>query len=107
MRERVTDSATALLRAIRDVVGEAAGFILEELSSRSWASVTFSGARHEIAFRLEGDGAGEAAARFLCGLGTAELSLRGHILADIAMVAEERRPDCASIRLEALTVEDA
>jgi hypothetical protein len=106
MQQPVTDAATALLRALRAGVGGAVNFVLEELRSRAWASVTFSGARHEIAFRLEGGGAGEAAGRFLSGLGAAELPLRGHIVADIALVSEQRRPDFASIRLEALTVED-
>lgn len=106
MHAQVTDSATALLRALRAAVGEACRFVLEEMTSRAWASVTFSGSRHELTFRLEGADAGETAGRFLSALGTLELPLSGHIVADIALVAEERRPDRASIRLEALTVED-
>jgi 5-carboxymethyl-2-hydroxymuconate isomerase len=107
MKEAVTDSATALLRAIRAALGDAGLFVLEEIKSRAWASITFSGARHELAFRLEGAAASEAAGRFLGSLRAAEFALRGHIVADIALVAEERRPNCASIRLEALTVEEA
>src|SRR4051812_47162364 len=52
MREGVSDAATALLAAIRGLIGGAGRFVLEELHSRAWASVTFSGARHELAFRL-------------------------------------------------------
>jgi hypothetical protein len=106
VRDGMTDAATALLRAIRGLIGDAGRFVLEELHSRAWASVTFSGARHELAFRLEGAGAGEAAGRFLSGLVAAELPLAGHIVADIALVSEDRRPDRTTIRLEALTVED-
>ena len=106
MRPPLNDATTALLRAIRGSFVSFAGFVVEEVRSRSWASVTFSGARHELAFRLDGEGAEDAAASFLDGLEAAEFDLRGHVLADIALVSEERRPGCARIRLEALTVED-
>jgi hypothetical protein len=100
------DATSALLRAVRGALESAAAFVLEEVRSRSWASVTFAGARHELAFRLEGEGAEAAAARFVTGLEAAEFALRGHVLADIALVAEERQPGWARLRLEALTVED-
>lgn len=101
------DSTTALIRAVRSAFANPCGFALEEIRSRRWASATFTGARHELAFRLEGEGAESAAENFLSGLDTAEFELRGHILADIALVAAERRPGCTEIRLEALTVEDS
>jgi hypothetical protein len=101
----LTDAASALLHALRVNFVNFAGFVLEEISSRGWASVTFRGARHELAFRLEGDGAEDLAGRFLSGLDARDLPLRGHVLADLSLVAEERRPGCARIRLEALTVE--
>ena len=80
----------------------------EELTSRSWASVTFTGARHRLRFRLEGQGAAEAADRFLAQLHEANFELRGHVLADIALLAEERLDEGALVRisLEALTVEE-
>ena len=106
MMPPITDAATALLRAVRDHFAPFAGFVLEESRSRRWASVTFRGARHELAFRLEGDGAEAAAGRFLSGLRMCDFDLRGHLLADMSLVTEERRPGCARIRLEALTVED-
>ena len=106
MSAPLNDATTALLRAVRAMLESAARFVVEEVRSRSWASVTFSGARHELAFRLEGDGAEDAAARFVAGLEAAEFPLRGHIVADIALVREERRAGCARLRIEALTVED-
>ncbi|HEX9946598.1 MAG TPA: hypothetical protein VGA98_03575 [Allosphingosinicella sp.] len=102
----MTDAATALLQAIRVHFVHFAGFVLEEIRSRRWASVTFQGARHELAFRLEGEGAEAAAGRFLSGLGARHFPMRGHLLADLSLVAEERRPGCARIRLDALTVEE-
>ena len=82
------------------------GFALEEIRSRRWASVTFRGARHELAFRLEGEGAEAAAGRFLSGLDARNFALRGHLVADVALVEDERRPGFARIRLDALTVEE-
>ena len=102
----LTDAATAFLQSIRVQLVHFAGFVLEEIRSRRWASVTFQGARHELAFRLEGEGADEAAGRFLSGLDARNFTLRGHLLADVSLVAQERRPGFARIRLDALTVEE-
>ena len=102
----MNDATTAFLRAVRARCSDLGAFVLEEIRSRAWASITFSGARHELAFRLEGRGAEDEARRFFRGLDASEFHLRGHILADIALVSEERSPGCARIRLEALTVED-
>jgi hypothetical protein len=101
------DATTALLRAVQTMLETAATFVVEEVRSRSWASVTFTGARHQLTFRLEGDGAEAAAARFASGLEAAEFSLRGHVLADIVLLTEERRPGWARLGIEALTVEDS
>ncbi|MFN3387557.1 MAG: hypothetical protein ACK40O_01395 [Allosphingosinicella sp.] len=106
MQPAVSDATGALLAAIRRRAGDAARFVMEEIRSRRWASVTFRGARHEFAFRLEGAASGDAAERFLAGLEAADFTLPGHILADIALVAQERRPGSVLIRLEALTVEE-
>ena len=83
-----------------------AGFVLEEIRTRRWASVTFQGARHALVFRLEGEGAEQAAGRFLAGLDARNFTLRGHLLADVSLIEEERRPGFARIRLDALTVEE-
>ena len=102
------DAATALLRAIRP--NHLAGFAVEELKSRGWASATFTGARHELRLRFEGEDAAAAAERLLDGLSEREFDLRGHLLADIRMVERE---DCVGphgktlvrVALEALTLE--
>jgi hypothetical protein len=102
----MTDATTAFLRAIRVTFVTFAGFAIEEIRSRRWASVTFQGARHELVFRLDGEGAEEAAARFVSALDARNFELRGHLMADVSLVAEERRPGFARIRLDALTVEE-
>jgi hypothetical protein len=104
----LNDATTAFLRAIG---GNFDKFVLtvEEIRSRSWASATFAGARHEVSFRIEGEGAGVAADAFLATLTAAEFDLRGHILADIALVSEARSDEgnLVQISLEALTMEDS
>jgi hypothetical protein len=102
----VTDSTSAFLQAIRVTFVNFAGFVLEEIRSRRWTSVTFQGARHEIVFRLEGEGAEEAAKGFLGRLDARNFVLRDHLLADVSLIEEERRPGFARIRLDALTVEE-
>jgi len=110
MRRMTEDAATALLRALCASFASFDGeFRVDELTSRGWASVTFSGARHRVSFSLDGAGAGAAADDFLEHLEEAEFDLGGHILADIALVGEERNleADRVQLSLEALTVEDA
>lgn len=111
MQPLTNDATTALLRALRARFAGFEPIVFEEITSRSWASITFTGARHDISVRLDGDGADAAAAAFLTNLEAAEFRLRGHILADIALVSKERStgPEGSPrvrIRLEALTVED-
>jgi hypothetical protein len=81
---------------------------VEPLEQTDWASVTFTGARHRLRVTLEGDGAVGAAADFLEQLPDLDLPLPGHIVADIALVAEERGDTgrYAALELEALTIED-
>ena len=99
------DATKALLRAIcRSLVG--LDPVVEEIRSRNWSSATFVGARHELRLRLRGDGA-RAAADGSDWLDPRQFNLRGHILADINLVASEPVEDGIRLRLEALTVEDA
>ena len=105
MEALINDATTALLRALRvNFVNFA--FRLEEIRSRNWASATFVGARHALTFRLEGEGAEAAAEGLAQGLDFAVTPLRGHILADLALVSQERLADGVRVALEALTVED-
>ena len=106
MNAPLNDSTTALLRAIAGAF-PGLGFTAEEVWSRNWASVTFTGARHEIAFRIEGPGAEAAAERFVSSLDAREFELRGHIVADISLAARETAAGEAWMRLEVLTVEDS
>lgn len=100
------DATTALLRAIGQAIPPDADWTIEKIASRSWASATFTGARHEIllAFRgAEGSGVADA---FACGLEERDFTLRGHILADISLAGRSREGEIDRLRVEALTVED-
>lgn len=109
MRKMSEDAATAFLRALRARFEAFCGtFRVEELVSRSWASATFSGARHRASFILSGPGALAAADEFVATLDEAEFDVRDHILADLSLVSRESDEEASRvrIRLEALTVED-
>ena len=82
---------------------------VEPVATTDWASITFSGARHRLLVRLEGAGAVGAAAQFLDELPALEVDIPGHILADLALIAQERdaRGAYAALELEALTIEES
>ena len=110
MQPVTNDATTALLRAVRAQFQAGQTLRFEEIRSRSWASATFAGARHELTFTVEGAEAAEAAMAFVETLESAEFNLRGHILADIALVSQHS--ECAAdgaalvrMAIEALTVE--
>lgn len=105
----VTTAGLELKRAIRaGFAALGAGVTFDRLTSRPWASITFSGERHRLTVCLPGPGAAAAAEAFLDGMEDREFTLRGHILADIEAAGMEREED-GQIRLtlEALTVEDS
>ncbi|PTQ09914.1 hypothetical protein CLG96_12185 [Sphingomonas oleivorans] len=91
------DAQSALLRAIAAEAGP--GLLVREAHSTPWASATFTGARHRLSLLLEHP-ATDLAAR-LEGMS----ALAGHLLADIAVSAQEG-PDGTRLAIEALTIED-
>ena len=99
-----------LARVVSANIGTFSGVLaVETLEETDWASVTFTGARHRLRVTLDGEGAVGAAADFLERLPDLDLPIPGHIVADIALVAEERRDGgrYAALELEALTIEDS
>ena len=107
MQPLTSDATTALLRGLREKFDRSHALAFEAISSRSWASATFTGARHELTLRLEGEGAPDAAERFAKDAEAAEFRLRGHVVADISVLSCERLDGTAArVKLEVLTVED-
>jgi hypothetical protein len=82
---------------------------VESVATTDWASITFSGARHRLLVRLEGSGAVGAAAQFLDEFPALEFDIPGHILADLALVGQERDAHgaYAALELEALTIQES
>ena len=99
------DAGEELIRALRgNLVKFAVALDVAAPASRRWMSVTFAGERHRLRLRLSGANAAAAADAFLDGLSEREFELRGHILADIALIEENREGDAVCLTLEALTV---
>jgi hypothetical protein len=87
---RRADPYRALIRAL---VGRYPGLLVLSGTTESWASVTFSGARHRLICAPGVD---------LAGIEDAEFVLPNHIVADIAVESSGDR-----VVIEALTLEDA
>ncbi|WP_333571270.1 hypothetical protein [Sphingomonas sp.] len=68
-----------------------------------WASVTFTGARHQLALTLAPTPAAEA---WLAALPDLELPLPGHLVADLQVASRAADDDRLNVVLEALTVEE-
>jgi len=101
---RGPDAATLLERAI--VAHAAAAGVTVRIviaTATRWASATFSGARH--ALMLEG-GWTAAATAWLGQLDEAELPIRGHLVADLAVLRTEHAGDRFSATVYVLTLEE-
>jgi hypothetical protein len=100
---RGPDAATLLDRALTTSAARA-GLELAVTTAEStrWASATFTGARHVLEVAIGGD----AAAAWLAELPEAELPMRGHLVADLAVVRQARSGARIVATIEALTVEE-
>ena len=101
---RGPDAATLLERAlINDAARAGLPVQVTEAQSTRWASATFSGARHVLTVTI---GDGDAGGHWLAALPEAELPLRGHLVADVAVVRKQRSAGRIEAVIEALTVEE-
>lgn len=71
--------------------------------TQDWASVTFGGARHCLTVEVP---AGPALDRWLASLPEADLPIRGHLVADVEIIAIAHLGEVVRIDLEILTVID-
>ena len=78
------------------------------MQSVDWQSLTFTGERHLIALRVTGRDSASIVTRMCHGLGNAEFSIPGLIVADIAVLEGPRRTLDGStcVTIEALTVSE-
>ncbi len=86
MRPRCDHAQAAILRVIAQTVAPlGARLVIEELRSRDWASLTLTGARHELDVRLDGVGAEAALALLQEQLPDAAIAISGRILAELVV----------------------
>lgn len=101
---RGPDVATLLGRAIEaDACRAGCDASIETSDCMRWASATFAGARHRLTLSAA---TSIALDRWIAGLPDTELSLRGHIVADLDVTHIARTGESARIELAVLTVED-
>ncbi|MEO7691054.1 MAG: hypothetical protein ABIS51_17365 [Sphingomonas sp.] len=101
---RGPDPGTALVRALEANARRAGCPVRLNASDWTrWASATFTGARHEVTLEAEESGALDG---WLTELPEADLPIRGHLVADVIITSVRRAGGLATIRLEALTVEE-
>jgi hypothetical protein len=106
MKLAMSPAAAALLRSLLGRTGvDRNRILLTDFRSTDWRSLTFAGERH---LRIPGPAAGAVAKLLTQGLGEAEFSIPGHIVADIAVEGAmvEHLDGAVSLRVEALTVEE-
>ena len=99
------DGALIFLRGVRAALKALTALPLEEVRTRAWRSANFRGLRHEFALCFNGPAACSVADSVIAGLEPGELDAPGHIVADVKLVSDERRPGWARLRIEVLTVE--
>lgn len=109
MKVAMSPAALGLLRELMCRAGVARDrILLTEWRSTDWQSLTFVGERHELQLRISGANSMEVAKRLVAGLEDAELSVSGHVVADIAAIEHSKPTSDGStlINIEALTIVD-
>lgn len=125
MRMSLQGANAGLLRAVRAMITEhpelerwaadapRPSLVVESFESSPWASLTFSGMRHQMEFRIEGVESSVARVRtMLCErLDEPDLALPGHFIADTELsdVGCHFREDgtmSLCLRLQTLTIEE-
>ncbi|MES2058385.1 MAG: hypothetical protein V4564_20780 [Pseudomonadota bacterium] len=101
---RDTDASTLLTRAIERESQEAGcPAAISTATWTPWASATFSGARHLVSLTAS---ASSALDEWLAALPEADIDVRGHLLASMAVNSLRRSENTVTIELEALTIEE-
>lgn len=108
MRAALSPAGAQLLRALLTRIGLPREQVLvAAFCSVDWQSLTFIGERHEISLCILGPDAASALSLLREGLSDVEWTMRGHVVADIAILDERDGSDGALlVDLEALTLSD-
>lgn len=78
-------------------------------AEKSWASITFAGARHCVELLFQGAEAVEAGECFIAFLPEHEFAIPGQLVADAAVTEVDHRldPPCMTVRCELLLLEES
>lgn len=107
MRPRCDQAQAAILRAAGAIVTPfGARVVIEELRSRDWASLTLTGARHELDVRLDGAGAAAALDALIAALPQAQVSMSGRILAELVVEPGTADDEGVALTICALVIDD-
>ena len=95
----------SLLSAAIERQARRAGCMIQPVCTEweKWASATFNGARHRLTIAAVPDVSLDG---WLSALPESEFTLRGHLVADLAVASVRRAADRVEIDLEILTVEE-
>jgi hypothetical protein len=107
MRPRCDQAQAAILRAAAAIVTPfGARVVIEELRSRDWASLTLTGARHELDVRLDGAGAEAALDALIATLPQAQVTMNGRILAELVVEPGTADDEGVALTICALVIDD-
>lgn len=100
------DTAQRLREALLELADGKAEIVSH--SQKSWASITFAGARHRIEIAFEGEDAVQAGELFIAFLPEHEFAIPGQLVADAAVTEVDHRLDPArmQVRIELLLLEE-
>jgi hypothetical protein len=107
MKIAMSPAAAALLRILIARAGVGRNrILLTDVHSTDWQSLTFSGERHQIDLRVTGPDSGDIVGRMCAGLGDAEFSIPGLLVADVGIAGTPRRAadGATELMIEALTI---
>jgi hypothetical protein len=95
-----------LREALLELAGDRAVIVSHD--EKSWASITFAGARHRFELAFEGTEAVEAGELFIAFLPEHEFALPGQLVADAAVTAVDHRlePPRMQVSCELLLLEE-
>lgn len=107
MRPRCDQAQAAILRAVAAIVTPfGARVVIEELRSRDWASLTLTGARHELDVRLDGASAAAALDALIAALPQAQVAMNGRILAELVVEPGTADDEGVALTICALVIDD-
>lgn len=107
MRPHCDRAQAAILRSVAALAMPfGARVVIEELRMRDWASLTLTGARHELDIRLDGPAAAAALAVVAARLPHETITIAGQLLAELLVEPGTADDQGVALTLLALVIND-